>query len=421
MATPCALAGLRLQFEVPHTLWCPEEPGPLQAQAELDGQACALVQLLERPCCLGLLRPSVRVACPDGSTLELPVGLRSTLDSVARDVAARWGVDNVLVEAAHAEPPQCPGRVLGGDRLEATRLLRLAVHVRTACCGEGAPGVRVAVDAVEKGLTDAAGCLRTGVHRGRRDVALLGCPGQPPEPSALAVELVEEQADGPGASLAHHIKATLFVYRLPEAPPDTLDATVAAALEGLTNYSVWVCAEPHHIPEGALPLQGALVFERPRGGQRRAKVRGGAPETPVQLKVEAPPAGEALGRCPLTGLRLEGVQVPDLQYFPEEPSPLAVRAGAWGGCELRRLLQCPVALGLLRPAVLVHCPGETRIQAAVEDYPTVADVVRRVAWELSLGTVLLRMELQVGGVAVADTTLTARLIGQPSLSAVFLE
>jgi len=70
----------------------------------------------------------------------------------------------------------------------------------------------------------------------------------------------------------------------------------------------------------------------------------------------SPAAAGADGCCALASLSLQ-CRRRGLCWRPKDPPPLATRVQDLGGCEWLRLLECPAALGFLKPAVAVHCAG----------------------------------------------------------------
>jgi len=70
-------------------------------------------------------------------------------------------------------------------------------------------------------------------------------------------------------------------------------------------------------------------------------------------------------------------------WSPKDPSPLAERTEELGGCELTRLLLCPVVLGFLKPAVRVQCASGQHFSLPLDMYGELSALREHLSEELS--------------------------------------
>jgi hypothetical protein len=137
------------------------------------------------------------------------------------------------------------------------------------------------------------------------------------------------------------VACSLWIYWIPptEEEYDSVDAP-----RGLISVSI----DPDQVPEEARPLAGVLMCP---GTLDNELVLNGTSMGPFPLRIDR---NEALGTLTLTGEHppcilggLEFVMKPPVgwEYNVKTPSPLAERCGELGGCELQRLMQCPVSVG----------------------------------------------------------------------------
>merc|ERR1712048_20722 len=152
---------------------------------------------------------------------------------------------------------------------------------------------------------------------------------------------------------------------------------------------VWLAADPDHIPDDARPLHGCATC--PCG----PATPGGTCDHLLQVKLNPQriqafelDLGSSLedstgdANCLLGSVHLQCKRA-GFKWTPKDPSPLAERIAELGGCELQRLLDCPVVLGFLKPAVTVRLTGGKRILLPLDECGEVSVLRARLVEELS--------------------------------------
>lgn len=148
---------------------------------------------------------------------------------------------------------------------------------------------------------------------------------------------------------------------------------------------VWMAADPAHIPDDILPIQGRVVC-RDRSNALICCELGPSTVEPVIFKLGGESGTHEESHCLLAFLELCCTRH-GYRWTPKEPSPLVERAKEIGGCELLRVAACPVSLGMLKPALIVQCASGPRILAPFDNCDEVNSLRQYVAEELGGTTV----------------------------------
>jgi hypothetical protein len=235
------------------------------------------------------------------------------------------------------------------------------VSLRTPCCGQGFACARVGVDGVEAAPVESMPGYFDVRRRRREDregqlrIRVDGIPTQMLPAAQNECEICYGASEPEVAELG--ITCALWFYWIPpdfDSDDDPLDGMI------------FVAAKATDVPDDAKAVTGIVEFP---GGE------------PVTL------SGNSIGPFEMRGLSAAG---PDglcaVSQFvfslatPEgfdckirEPSPLAERCADLGGCELQRLLDCPVAIGYFRahspPALTLslcsECCGSAWVGATI--------------------------------------------------------
>jgi len=234
------------------------------------------------------------------------------------------------------------------SELRVVEVAPVVVRVLTGCCGESVPKAEVLVDGAPAGVTDEQGHVQVMVPLGPHVLAVRHSSfgHQPREPMAIQVCSGAETT-----VITVPVHARLFIYA---TDPDLEEDEALAGEDDEPLYDpccVWAAADPDQIPEEALPLRGRTTCWSASAGRTLRVDLDPRRIVPFML-----PLGQASSKpatCPLGALRLQCGR-PGFRWTPKDPPPLEERAEELGGCEFPRLLECPVALGFLKPAVLVH-------------------------------------------------------------------
>lgn len=242
-------------------------------------------------------------------------------------------------------------RVQPFSELLAVEVALTTVRTLTGCCGEPLAGAEVFLDGAVAGVTDEQGAFQWMVPRGPHELVVehhaFGC--QPQRPMVIQVEREQETNE-----IIVPIHPRLFIYATdPDIDEDEMPPDENA--EPLHDPScVWVAANPDHIPDEALPVQGLATCRSAAAGHRLRVSLDPGRIVPFILPLgELPPKPAT---CPLGALRLQCARQ-GFMWVPKDPPPLQARAEELGGCELPRLLDCPAALGFLKPSVIVQLPA----------------------------------------------------------------
>merc|ERR1711879_29393 len=110
--------------------------------------------------------------------------------------------------------------------------------------------------------------------------------------------------------------------------------------------TLWIACDAEQIADDAKPIKGAL--ECPGSVEKRL-VLDGSSMGPFHLHTQGGGEGDGPTPCIFSGLTIHILHEDGFAYRAKDPSPLAERCEELGGCELQRLLSCPVVMGFLRP------------------------------------------------------------------------
>jgi hypothetical protein len=116
---------------------------------------------------------------------------------------------------------------------------------------------------------------------------------------------------------------------------------------------VFAAADSEQIPDGALPVSGAV--ECP--GAQADILLDGTSVGPFLVRRLPPKPGQDDEEqdCLLGGMHFRIMGPPGYNFEPKDPSPLRERCRELGGCELQRLVQCPQVVGFLSPGTPAGC------------------------------------------------------------------
>eukprot|EP00928_Gymnodinium_smaydae_P033753 TRINITY_DN24099_c0_g3_i1.p1 TRINITY_DN24099_c0_g3~~TRINITY_DN24099_c0_g3_i1.p1 ORF type:complete len:1927 (+),score=336.51 TRINITY_DN24099_c0_g3_i1:499-5781(+) len=225
------------------------------------------------------------------------------------------------------------------------RPARRSLVLRSACCGEGftcaqvlllgAGGAAAQVD--QQGIFDLQpeGIQDTTqeTEDGSIAVRITGVPSCL-LPGGTAEYSVPLPANGNKLRLELGITCRIYLYWVPPEEDFSEDAMDDDAPEvGFVSIAV----NRDHLPEEALPVSGTLVCSTLQGGSLALE---GNSVGPFLLQGDSPHPPCLLGNM---AFRLDA---PDgFEYSEKLPSPLTERCADLGGCELQRLMACPVAIG----------------------------------------------------------------------------
>merc|ERR1712232_527167 len=115
-----------------------------------------------------------------------------------------------------------------------------------------------------------------------------------------------------------------------------------------------VAADAELVPEEAMPVEGSLEWASGDGRPAGHITLDGRSLGPFEVCSVAPElcGGGVATQCLLGRLQIHAKPPDGFGYRPRECSPLAERVAELGGCELARLVACPVAVGYLRPVAV---------------------------------------------------------------------
>merc|ERR1711957_531739 len=95
-------------------------------------------------------------------------------------------------------------------------------------------------------------------------------------------------------------------------------------------------------------------------------------------------------------------------WCPKDPSPLVERSEELGGCELLRVIACPVVLGFLKPVTVVQCANGQRLYPQLSDYSNATELREYTAEQLGLATEDIVLETAGGALLPEPPQVLAR-------------
>jgi len=357
------VTSLRITASRSGFLWRPKDPMPLVERAEELGGS-EYLRLLDCPIVLGFLEPAVRVVHrSSGVVQELPVASHPTVAEVRTTIADTLGVSGERLVLFHNQAALTnDAHVERFSVLFAVEVAPITVRTLTGCCGEPVSGTKVLIDGTVVGVTDEQGALQQMLPLGLHELATqhhaFGCQPQQPMEIKVHGEMQTDQIIVP-------VHARLFTYAT-DPDMDEDEAPLGEDDEPLYDPTcVWVAANPDHIPDEILPLRGRVTCQSPVDGHTlRVNLDLGRV---VPFILPLGPASPKPAVCPLGTLRLQCGR-PGFSWVPKNPPPLELRAEELGGCELPRLLECPAALGFLKPAVTIQFAVGDRCRLPLDSY-----------------------------------------------------
>merc|ERR1712232_446012 len=133
---------------------------------------------------------------------------------------------------------------------------------------------------------------------------------------------------------------------------------------------LWVAVDPDHVPEDAKPVSG--VLELP-GAEEEAHFLDAESTGPFPIFLPSAkldvmdPAGQQ--ECLLQNL-VFGMEAPEgYSYEKRNPTPLQERAESLGGCEMQRLMKCPVVVGTFKPIIVPPLKMDMRTTCCRKCWP----------------------------------------------------
>eukprot|EP00931_Biecheleriopsis_adriatica_P061056 TRINITY_DN36697_c0_g1_i1.p1 TRINITY_DN36697_c0_g1~~TRINITY_DN36697_c0_g1_i1.p1 ORF type:complete len:1098 (+),score=160.55 TRINITY_DN36697_c0_g1_i1:45-3338(+) len=294
-------------------------------------------------------RPSGGGYCLLSDALASPISAhgpwRVVLHPAPPPACQECAVTRLARLAAEAAPAMWLGRLAAeGNGRQKNTVSEHRVAVHTSCCGRGVPSVGISIDDEAAGETNEDGEFVISDASGQCHIGFEGIP-----PCLL-----------PGGSnrLVAHLDAThhgridlevaclIWVYWVPpeepeEPDPDWEEDEPPAEEDG----TVWVCTNGDQVPDEARPIQG--ILRCPDAEDAEISIDGQS-KGPILLRPR-PGSGVSGGSCLLAQVTFEVTGAPDgFTYQARTPSPLAERQAELGGCELQRLMHCPVVVGYLK-------------------------------------------------------------------------
>jgi len=375
-----------LQFEASRSGYCwrQRDPPPLVERAEEIG-GCEYLRLLACPTVVGYLDPALCVRRKTYPPLWLPVIEFGTVERVKSRLEKEYEIPVSEIAIVHCGAHLDDAAALApGMKLEMFEVAKVGLRVVTGCCCEMFDGISVLVDGVPRGVTDAFGSVpefvtTAGNHQVILEHVVLGKHGR----AAQNITVVRGR-DNVFTLIAD--TRLLFYATDPdeEEPMDPCEPDLPLDCSlGPDTSCVWLAADPAHVPDDAVPLQGCITCDSAAGDPLTATL-GPREITPVVLRMSAhgrPDATLGPRPCSLATLRLECARR-GFCWIPKVPSPLVERSTEIGSCEFLRVLACPVSLGTLKPSITVQCAAGLRLQLPLDGYSDIATLREHVAKEL---------------------------------------
>eukprot|EP00929_Paragymnodinium_shiwhaense_P065269 TRINITY_DN32737_c0_g1_i1.p1 TRINITY_DN32737_c0_g1~~TRINITY_DN32737_c0_g1_i1.p1 ORF type:complete len:2034 (+),score=496.49 TRINITY_DN32737_c0_g1_i1:125-6226(+) len=240
------------------------------------------------------------------------------------------------------------------------------IHLRLPCCGNCYTGAKIDVDGEAAALDANNEALyevphrKPGDRKGEFTITYSDIPANL-LPSGKRHTVVKYGDDEPEV-LELDVVFSVFVYWIPPEPEDYEDAD-----DGPMGM-LWLALDEEQVPDEAQPVAG--VLESP-GTVQGEVVLDGSSVGPFILRVDKD--AEAPDRCLFAALKFHMKPPRGFEYMPRDPTPLSERLEELGGCELTRLVNCPVAVGTfsyLPPSELIasfrsRCCGEICLSASL--------------------------------------------------------
>eukprot|EP00971_Amphidinium_carterae_P335379 6471219-Amphidinium_carterae.1 len=225
-----------------------------------------------------------------------------------------------------------------------------SLHFLTQCCRCSVEGVRVTIDGSEIGTSGLDGLVTMPKSRAQQcrvqlaDAPLALLPGDngyletdwklPGEATEECMEMV----------VHCHVWIYAIIPDSPEEQEEDAEGNEGGDLE-LQDITIWIAVDPDQIPDGAQPVRGEVTLPWTQDSKVRLDGTSMGP-FPITKNSTLPEVGE---HCWLSRMSLVADPEGEYEFKPKDPSPLQERCDELGGCELKRLLLCPVVIGHFKP------------------------------------------------------------------------
>lgn len=237
----------------------------------------------------------------------------------------------------------------------------LELALRTRCCSSCMPGASISHNGKDPvPVEDPTGLIKFDRQRDEasHEFQITGIPhlNLPGEKSQQEIHCQPFQE----VQLPLDVKCLLWVYWVPPEAPEESEEEKAEGEdfdEEPAEGILFVSADPEQIPDEAKPL--SCVLSCPFSCHLAASVEtDGNSMGPYEVGYEerlpfpgtSPEQSSRYDRCMLADLLISVPTPPEgYEFRTKESSPLLERYEELGGCELSRLLECPVSMGYLRP------------------------------------------------------------------------
>jgi len=237
----------------------------------------------------------------------------------------------------------------------------LELALRTRCCSSCMPGASISHNGKDPvPVEDPTGLIKFDRQRDEasHEFQITGIPqlNLPGEKSHQEIHCQPFQE----VQLPLDVKCLLWVYWVPPEAPEESEEEKAEGEdfdEEPAEGILFVSADPEQIPDEAKPL--SCVLSCPFSCHLAASVEtDGNSMGPYEVGYEerlpfpgtSPEQSSRYDRCMLADLLISVPTPPEgYEFRAKESSPLLERYEELGGCELSRLLECPVSMGYLRP------------------------------------------------------------------------
>eukprot|EP00929_Paragymnodinium_shiwhaense_P108423 TRINITY_DN7474_c0_g1_i5.p1 TRINITY_DN7474_c0_g1~~TRINITY_DN7474_c0_g1_i5.p1 ORF type:complete len:2349 (-),score=462.92 TRINITY_DN7474_c0_g1_i5:203-7249(-) len=398
----CSVSTLALSIQRTGFHWRPKDPSPLQ-ERETDLGPGEYLRLLSCPVVLGFLDPVVTVQLigEASESLELLAQENVTVEALRCSIKGELGAAEDFAIYLEDSLLEDNAEVVPHIVFEARRLVAVNVQASMSCCCEPLPEARVLLDGREIGSTDEEGEFQlhaaVGAHVVEIEHTVIGKGRRLRKEVDLHVHGRNEAC--------FLVPARLYVYATDpekEEEEEEEDAVNDDSEPMIDPSCVWLATDNEHIPDDAVPLDACVVCA-PEGSQEyllSAKLRNHR-LSPFHVNLEVfsgATANLAMAsrQCVLGCLRFQ-IKRRGFSWHPKDPLPTVERLEELQGCELLRLLACPVALGFLKPTITVHCADGRQLQYGLTECSTGSALRERVMESLELkGNAALQLQVEDG-------------------------
>jgi hypothetical protein len=220
----------------------------------------------------------------------------------------------------------------------------LKVSLLTSCCNTCFEGASLGINGKQVIPMQEDGCLPVKKRKRAGELALRieNVPEHLLPGSTCAIS----KAYGPYDTMVQvDVECNLWFYW---TPPDQeeMEWFQAGDTDEPPEGMVFVAANPDQVPEDAKPLSGSVKLP----GSVEVLLDGTS-MGPFKISPGTGTSSSAGAlKCVLGEMQLSTEGPKGFTYREKYPAPLAERVDELGGCELQRLIDCPTALGFLKPA-----------------------------------------------------------------------